>query len=279
LGVLSFRGYPLGVREASWLTRRSFPARSSTGFNFAHPDLSMKQPTGWWADWGNPLSPRHGTSWEYETDAERDACGALMVDRLDAVVSLFDRLAAEPDLLVSLALTREQPSFEELPLLGNHLRHPTWRAALLIRRGPSAELEQALADRQCVSGPPPPPMGGALPDVKRSVRQANNILGMSRGRSREREPGRVARLPNVRRRHGSVRAGGRRPAPGRSAVGNSQGVELDFAPLDVLSDARLVVVAGLEVLVVGEEGRRDRVARRGAVDGELDCVAPETAIT
>ena len=145
-GVLSFRGYPLGVR-GSFLADASFvPGPLFDWFNFAHPDLAMKQPTGWWADWGNPLSPRHGTSWEYETDAERDACGALMVDRLDAVVSLFDRLAAEPDLLVSLALTREQPSFEELPLLGNHLRHPTWRAALLIRRGPSAELEQALAD-------------------------------------------------------------------------------------------------------------------------------------
>lgn len=60
---------------------------------------------------------------------------------------LFDRFAAEPDLLVSLALTRERHRFDdEIPLFGNHLRHPTWRAALLIRRGPSPELEQALTD-------------------------------------------------------------------------------------------------------------------------------------
>jgi hypothetical protein len=102
-GVLSFRGSPLTDVRGSFVADASFvPAPLFDWFNFAHPGLAMKQPTGWWGDWGNPLTSLHGSGWQYQTDAERAICGALLVDRLAEVASQFDRFAAEPDLLVSL---------------------------------------------------------------------------------------------------------------------------------------------------------------------------------
>lgn len=145
--VFSFRGYPLPDARGSFLADASFvPGPLFDWFNFANPGLAMKQPTGWWADWANPLNVLGGSGWAYRSDAERDICGGLLVDRLGEVCSLFDHFAGEPDLLLSLVLSRERHDFDELPLFDLHLQRAPWRAALLIRRGPSPELEQALAD-------------------------------------------------------------------------------------------------------------------------------------
>jgi hypothetical protein len=146
-GVFSFTGFPLPDVRGSFTAAAAFvPAPLFDWFNFAHPDAATKQPYASWINWGNPVKSLHGGDWQYQTDAEREICGGMLVERLTEVADLFDRFDSEPDLLLSLALAGKQQTFDELPWFGHHLEHPTWRAALLIRRGPSPGLEQALAD-------------------------------------------------------------------------------------------------------------------------------------
>lgn len=146
--VFSFRARPLPDVRGNFLVDASFiPEPLFDWFNFANPDLTMNRPTGWWIDWGTPLKALHGNDWQYQSDAEREICGAFLEDRLTEVATLFGRFAAEPDLLVSMALAPDEwPQCESVPLFAQHLRKATWRTALLIRRGSTPELEQTLAE-------------------------------------------------------------------------------------------------------------------------------------
>ncbi len=146
-GVFSFRGFPLTNVRGSFVADASFvPGPLFDWFNYAHPGPGDEAANRLVVVLGQPTVIPARRRLAVSTDAERDICGGLLVDRLAEVAPLFDRFAAEPDLLVSLALTQEHHDCDELPLSRSHLQHPTWRAALLIRRVPSPELEQALTD-------------------------------------------------------------------------------------------------------------------------------------
>ena len=98
-------------------------------------------------DWGNPINARTGAgNWEYNSADEREACAGALVERLLEVVELMDALGTDPDILVRAVLHPDSEQLAGLRFMDHHLRHPSWRAAVLIRRGPSAALESALAE-------------------------------------------------------------------------------------------------------------------------------------
>jgi hypothetical protein len=145
--VFSFRDYPLPNARGSFLAEASFvPARLLEWFNYSHPTQAMKQPTGWLMYWSNPLPPSEGHTWAYESDAERELCAAELIDRLHAVAGLFQRFGENPKLLASAVLEQKPPALRELSTLASHFHHPAWRAAVLVDRGSSPELRQAVAD-------------------------------------------------------------------------------------------------------------------------------------
>lgn len=146
--IFSFRGYPLPDVRGSFHVDASFvPKPMWDWFMATRPKLAKKQPTGQWIYWGTPLGPLAGLAnrWEYQTDTERELTASLLADRLAEVSNLFDTFAEEPDLLLSQVLTSEPTPFPELPLFHHHLRHHVWRVALLARRGPSTQLNAAVA--------------------------------------------------------------------------------------------------------------------------------------
>jgi hypothetical protein len=145
-GAFSFRSYPLSGTRGSLIATATFiPDPLHDWFNFTHPDLATKLPNTEWSYWGGSrVTNLHGGDWQYETDAERDICGGMLVERLHGVADLLDRFGSEPEFLVAEAWKEELQPFDDLPGFHHHLRHPAWRVALLIRRGPSPELAQAL---------------------------------------------------------------------------------------------------------------------------------------
>jgi hypothetical protein len=145
-GIISFRAYPVDIRGSFHVDASFVPGPLFDWFCFRSPDLASKEPTGWWMDWGAPVGTALGNDWRYESDDERDVCASLLIERLTAVTASFDQLGNDADLLLRAALGDTEGEASELPSVSRHLRHPTWKAALLIRRGRSPELEAALAE-------------------------------------------------------------------------------------------------------------------------------------
>ena len=145
--VFGFRSFPVGVLGSFLVDAAFVPEPLFDRFCFAAPALASKAPTANWINWANPItSPAETGDWEYDTDAERTARAAELAERLTAAASLMDALGADPDILVDAALRPGTNRFPELSWLDRNLWRPEWRAAVLIRRGPSAELDAAIAE-------------------------------------------------------------------------------------------------------------------------------------